>query len=152
MELITNQKGGPAITTLLVRYFGTFLHFVRHYGVRHSGVRHSGTNSYEASTHTFPLPSLLAGGSVIVGDPCCFSISVLSYVSSYGYNDYKAYCQHRLLRAVPQNTARSLPPCLLEWESAKNFTTMALKFGYPEGTLKCRQCTAQFNEMSPQLQ
>ena len=105
-----------------------------------------------ASTCIFPLPSHLAGGSVIVGDPCCFSISLLSYVSSYGYNDYKAYCQHKLLRAVPThtNTARSLPPCLLEWESAKNFTTMALKFGYPEGTLKCRQCTAQFNEMYPQ--
>ena len=62
--------------------------------------------------------------------------SPLSYVSRYGYNDYKAYCQHRLLRTSPQNTARSLPPCLLEWESAKNFTTMALKFSYPAGTLK----------------
>lgn len=62
-----------------------------------------------------------------------YILSFPSYVSSYGYDGYKAYCQHKLLRTDPQHAARSLPPCLLEWRSAKSFATMALKFHYPEG-------------------
>ena len=36
-----------------IRYFGTLLHFVRHYGIRRNEIRYSGTNS-----HARPPPLL----------------------------------------------------------------------------------------------
>lgn len=54
-------------------------------------------------------------------------------MSSYAYDGYKAYCQRKLLQAFSDNPSRALPPCFLEWQSARTFEGMSLPFSYPMG-------------------
>ena len=54
-------------------------------------------------------------------------------MSSYAYDGYKAYCQRKFLTTSTTAAPRSCPPCLLEWQSAQTFETMALPFSYPLG-------------------
>ncbi|KAM4632500.1 unconventional myosin-XV [Discoglossus pictus] len=56
---------------------------------------------------------------------------LLKYVSDYAYNGYKPVCQHKLIQAMQKSqqgseTARTFPPCLLEWTASRERANMAL--------------------------
>ena len=57
---------------------------------------------------------------------------MLNYVSHHAYDGYKAYCQFKLLRPTESQVQRWYPPCLLEWRSAKEFSTITLNIEYPD--------------------
>ncbi|XP_040297346.1 unconventional myosin-XV [Bufo bufo] len=56
---------------------------------------------------------------------------LLKYVSDYAYNGYKPICQHKLILAIQKSqqgseTARTFPPCLMEWTASRERANMAL--------------------------
>ncbi|XP_053550900.1 LOW QUALITY PROTEIN: unconventional myosin-XV [Bombina bombina] len=56
---------------------------------------------------------------------------LLKYVSDYAYNGYKSVCQHKLIQAMQKSqqgseTARTFPPCLLEWTASRERANIAL--------------------------
>ncbi|KAM9305752.1 LOW QUALITY PROTEIN: unconventional myosin-XV [Gastrophryne carolinensis] len=56
---------------------------------------------------------------------------LLKYVSDFAYNGYKPVCQHKLILAIQKSqqgseTARTFPPCLLEWTASRERANMAL--------------------------
>ncbi|CAJ0915060.1 unnamed protein product [Ranitomeya imitator] len=53
------------------------------------------------------------------------------YVSDYAYDGYKPICQHKLILAIQKaqqgsETARTFPPCLMEWTASRERANMAL--------------------------
>ncbi|CAH2307725.1 unconventional myosin-XV [Pelobates cultripes] len=65
---------------------------------------------------------------------------LLKYVSDYAYNGYKSVCQHKLIQAIQKSqqgseTARTFPPCLLEWTASRERANMALDIHCFDGTL-----------------
>lgn len=61
----------------------------------------------------------------------------LRFVSDHAFNGYRTLCQHKLLRshAADYPTARYYPPTLLEWNSARQQTNMALPVRLPSGNV-----------------
>ncbi|XP_066433961.1 unconventional myosin-XV [Eleutherodactylus coqui] len=56
---------------------------------------------------------------------------LLKYVSDYAYDGYKPICQHKLILAIQKSqqgseTARTFPPCLMEWTASRERANMAL--------------------------
>ncbi|XP_075422006.1 unconventional myosin-XV isoform X2 [Ascaphus truei] len=56
---------------------------------------------------------------------------LLKYVSDYAYDGYKPVCQHKLIQGMQKaqqgsETARTFPPCLLEWTSCRERANMGL--------------------------
>nr|XP_014344251.1 PREDICTED: unconventional myosin-XV [Latimeria chalumnae] len=68
---------------------------------------------------------------------------LLKYVSDNAYNGYKSLCQHRLIQAMQKSqygpeTARTYPPCLLEWTTSRKRASMALDvYCFDEEHLSC---------------
>ncbi|XP_075037418.1 unconventional myosin-XV [Mixophyes fleayi] len=65
---------------------------------------------------------------------------LLKYVSDYAYNGYKPVCQHKLVLAIQKSqqgseTARTFPPCLLEWTASRERANMALDIHCFDGTM-----------------
>ncbi|XP_022539080.2 unconventional myosin-XV isoform X1 [Astyanax mexicanus] len=57
---------------------------------------------------------------------------LLKFVSDYGYNGYKALCQHKLIQAMQKSlygpeTARTYPLSLLEWTANRKKANMVLQ-------------------------
>ncbi|XP_018424807.1 PREDICTED: unconventional myosin-XV [Nanorana parkeri] len=64
---------------------------------------------------------------------------LLKYVSDFAYNGYKPVCQHKLILAIQKSqqgseTARTFPPCLLEWTASRERANMALEISCFDGT------------------
>ncbi|KAM3915876.1 unconventional myosin-XV [Leptodactylus fuscus] len=64
---------------------------------------------------------------------------LLKYVSDYAYNGYKPICQHKLILAIQKSqqgseTARTFPPCLMEWIASRERANMALDIYCFDGT------------------
>ncbi|XP_040214368.1 unconventional myosin-XV [Rana temporaria] len=64
---------------------------------------------------------------------------LLKYVSDFAYNGYKPVCQHKLILAIQKSqqgseTARTFPPCLLEWTASRERANMALDIYCFDGT------------------
>ncbi|XP_068102481.1 unconventional myosin-XV [Hyperolius riggenbachi] len=64
---------------------------------------------------------------------------LLKYVSDFAYNGYKPVCQHKLILAIQKSqqgseTARTFPPCLLEWTASRERAGMALDIHCLDGT------------------
>lgn len=63
---------------------------------------------------------------------CLYTFILLCrYVSDFAYNGYKPVCQHKLILAIQKSqqgseTARTFPPCLLEWTASRERANMAL--------------------------
>lgn len=51
---------------------------------------------------------------------------LLCYVTTHGYEEYKAYCQHRLLQCYGRQ-ARQFAPSMLEWAAARKAAPMAIE-------------------------
>ncbi|XP_064594768.1 unconventional myosin-XV-like isoform X2 [Liolophura sinensis] len=60
---------------------------------------------------------------------------LLKYVSDFGYNGYKAFCQHKALQSegIDPRHHRIYPPCALEWKTARKRANMALEARMPDG-------------------
>ena len=61
---------------------------------------------------------------------------IFRYVSDYGYNSYKSYCQQKLLCWNKDSTGRLFPPTLLEWKSLKESTNLSLECEMPDSMFK----------------
>ncbi|XP_063788896.1 unconventional myosin-XV [Pseudophryne corroboree] len=64
---------------------------------------------------------------------------LLKYVSDFAYNGYKPVCQHKLILAIQKaqqgsETARTFPPCLLEWTASRERANMAMDIHCFDGT------------------
>eukprot|EP00049_Salpingoeca_infusionum_P014556 m.275108 g.275108 ORF g.275108 m.275108 type:complete len:2303 (+) comp15693_c0_seq2:157-7065(+) len=57
---------------------------------------------------------------------------LLCYISQHGYEEYKAFCQHKLLRQFGRESRKN-PPTLLEFRSAIKCNQMAMKVELPDG-------------------
>lgn len=59
------------------------------------------------------------------------------YVSDFGYNGYKACCQHKALQSegIDPRHHRIYPPCALEWKAARKRANMALEARMPDGEI-----------------
>ena len=57
------------------------------------------------------------------------------YASDHAQDDYKAYCQAKLLKSVDieAQLARTYPPSYLEWKASKKCGSLALDVSYPNG-------------------
>lgn len=60
---------------------------------------------------------------------------LLCYVTQHGLENYKGYCQRKLLMAFGRQ-ARSWAPCMLEWTAARDTSSMAMEVRAADGVSK----------------
>lgn len=57
---------------------------------------------------------------------------LLCYITAHGYEEFKAYCQRKLLRLFGRQ-ARHNPPTMLEWNAARKTASMAIYIKMTDG-------------------
>jgi len=65
----------------------------------------------------------------------CLHKYLLKYASDYAVDEYKSYCQMKLLQSdgIEAQLTRTYPPSLLEWTAAKNCASLALEITFFDG-------------------